>query len=246
MKKIIFSFTIFSAVLFAACDKNPMGALIYPNVSQSTRWAGKWVIYDDVLKTRGSFDFPCYTDYWNTRKSQLDLDYTKDAHNGFKSMYVYWDGSASREQSENPDRSIHYGTPQNIWVGFGFESADPAGGIDIPAGLYNYLNFSVKGVENSAGTIGLAQGVVLTIKDPFDNVVYQSPQGYSFNGWNNFSVPVNLSTGKVKMLISIVLEKLSYGASNGGAILIDDIIYTKLPMYDANGNQIRDADGNDL
>jgi hypothetical protein len=217
MKKLFLLF-IAALPLITGCDRNPVGALIYPNVNESVDWTEEWILYDDILKTRGSFDFPTFTDYWATRKSHLNLDYSKNPHSGSKCIYMQWDGSES-----HPYDSVFAGallSSQNAYVGFSIQSADPQYGIYIPAGTYFKMKFWVKGKLN--------YGVVLEVQGPTGES-WVSEEGEEFNDWKEITINLNSSKSRPIMnLFSVALiNRRAPLASNGGIIYLDDIRYTK-------------------
>jgi hypothetical protein len=217
MKKLILFF-IAVFIFFTGCDKNPVGALVYSNTGLSEGWPSEWVLYDDILKTRGSPSPDTYTDYWNTRKSELSFEYRGERHSGSQSMRIKWDGSASRRY--NPDGSLE--PDAHPWfVGIGIKSADPLGGIFVPANTYTKLKFWVKGSLN--------YGVILKVEIPDAGAIYESSPGETFSDWREIECSIPHLNG-IKYLISISLS-LADGSgnalSNGGEIFIDDIRYVK-------------------
>ncbi|MDR1941948.1 MAG: hypothetical protein LBQ47_06455 [Endomicrobium sp.] len=224
MMKKLFLFFIAVSALITGCDRNPMSSFLYPDVSESVDWTQEWMLYDDTLKTRGSFDFPTFTDYWATRKAELNLEYKKNPHSGSKCMYINWDGSESHPYDPN-NGSLQ--PLQNSYVGFSIPSASPQSGIYIPAGTYFKMKFYVKGK--------LAYGVVLEVKGPQSPTgysygeVYESAEGAEFSDWQEITIDISPAAMlPVGNLFSVALvNKRATLSSNGGTIYLDDIRYTK-------------------
>ncbi len=216
MKKIIL-FIIPVLFTFAGCDSNPIGALIYPDVNNSTTWAKEWVLYDDDVKTRGSFDFPTYTDYWATRPSQLTLEYDKTAHTGRRCILISWDGSPSDAYDGQAFNQVGY-------VGFGLQSANPVAGIDISPGNYRKLKFWAKGSLNS--------GVVLRVETE-GATEYDAGgtpgvwEGVVSNSWQEYEVTLK-QLSAVKDMFRVILKNTNDpNQSNGGTVYIDDVRFTQ-------------------
>ena len=236
MKKILL-LLIIAAAAFSGCERNPAGALIYPDVKNSSSWGNEWVIYGtsndnpmnyDELASLGSWIFPMYTT-WGTDEqpnystdlvnSQLNIDYAEPgvAHRGRLCMRVSWDGSAFL--------AYDTGALQNGYVGFAIQSSNTVNGVDISASGYTTLKFWVKGT--------LASDTKLTVKTgdggPGGAVAIKELMTIP-TSWTEVSVPlVNFTS--VKELFIVVFDNTNTGNPRpdcgGGTVYFDDIRYTK-------------------
>ena len=204
-------------VILSGCEKNPIGALLYNGVNNSTGWPAVWTLYrnGDLMVSKNSYDIRAYTDYWGTRPNQLNLKSLGASHSGTMSIYVAWDGSPSFDFSA--------GIQQTGYVGFWIYTENKTFGIDMTGGGYQYLKFWAKGKLNS--------GVVLRVEtegasstDP--NGAPGVWEGPVSDVWTEYTVQLKQITG-VKDAFRIILRNTTSLQSNGGYAYIDDIRFTQ-------------------
>lgn len=232
MKKLIF--LIIPLFLFVTgCEKNPVGALLYPDVNDSQDWHNDFILYYNGVKTTGPFDPFKFTDWTDVGAGDLNFDYMKKSYKGSQSIKMSWTGGAS---SPKPS-----GAPQNVYVGFGmpaqgfYEAApgEPAyQGYDISQGSYTKMVLYVTG--------SLKQNVQLEIKAAVDigNGMggNEQPAGlllttFPDDGkWHKIEVPFTNTPAltKVKTMMTLTMKLINESQpGNGGEIYIDNIRFVK-------------------
>ena len=226
MKKLIV-FIIPLFLFLTGCEKNPVGALLYSDPNNSTEWADTFIIYDDIMKTRGKFDPWMFTNWVEKGAGTLDFLCTEKVYKGTKSIKMTWDGG---ESTPNPS-----GVPQFVWVGFGmpakgfYESKPPVppfSGYDISAGGYTKIELYVSG--------NLRHNVQLEIKAAID--INENAAGVEFftipndGQWHKLEVPFTnpSSLTKVKGMFAVTMTLINkLQKSNGAEIYIDEIRFVK-------------------
>lgn len=211
-------------VIFAGCEKNPIGALLYNGINQSTGYPDTWVLYRDgnLMASKNSFDFPTFTDYWHApHQGELELAHAGESYTGSKSIYVAWNGDKSYDNND--------GTEQD-YVGFVINSENKEYGIDVSSGAYRYMKFRVKGHLNA--------NVVLRVETQGADRYTMSgaPGAWESNAganivdgtWREYTITlVPSSLVALKDMFVIVLRNTISVQSNGGYVHIDDIRFTK-------------------
>ncbi|MDR2437706.1 MAG: hypothetical protein LBD17_06580 [Endomicrobium sp.] len=227
MKKIG-SFIILSIIFIAGCEKSPVKDLLFPKVNDAKTWNNEWILYGGVdgifgedVRTNDWDPVKPLTDYWEKRRDDWDMNYTKEHHTGITCIMMKWDGSVSN--AYNPAFPAHVN-----YVGFylqsKLESRDPSVvGIDISDGKYNYLKFWVKG--------HLTSGVTFKVTSDACGGEVEAQKYYDLtDSWQLKQIHITTPKGadparKVVNMISFVLEATT--VTNGGEVYIDDVRYTR-------------------
>lgn len=215
MKKLMF-FIIPFVFMISGCTENPVGALIYHDPNESIEWTDTFIIYDDIIRTRGSFDPLMFTNWVEVGAGTLDFDCTDKKHKGTKSIKMTWTGKESAPY-------IPPGPLQTDYVGFGMSSM----GLyhDISEAGYTKMELWIMGeirdnvqleIKVAINTAGQAAAVeYLTSADiPNDKKWHKVTI--------DFTNPDALKA--VEVVFAISMKAISSGVeTNGANIYIDEI-----------------------
>ena len=119
IKKLLFPAICSIFVVFTGCNKTPVNDLVNPTSTNSSGiWSGKWIVYDDELKTNGAVML-------YTEGVSLNFNYSSNPHSGSKCMQFSWTGLPVLTYANLPDHPTDY--MQSGFTGFGLISAPTLG-----------------------------------------------------------------------------------------------------------------------
>lgn len=224
---------VFTAVM--GCEKNPVSRLINPSPENSSgAWSGKWVIYDDELKTGG-------TVMLFNEGAGLDFNCADNPRSGKKCISYSWNGAQVLTYKDPPGHPDDY--LQSDFTGFSLICAQTtpeyaAGARNLALGGYTKITFWARGYLNS--------NVYLRAEaNSEDPVLYQRVSGYTgvWMGtvtpeWQQYTLSVDNSLNKLSTAKDFVKFIFRYDedadpdtantmAGNGGTVFIDDIELSK-------------------
>lgn len=213
------------------CDKHPADRLVDPTSSNITGvWSGKWVLYDDEIKTNGA-QMP-----FNEGATQ-DFRYTDNPRSGKMCIRYSWDGSPVLTFASLPLHPDNY--LQSDFVGFSLICAKTtagyaAGAKDLSAGGFKSITFWARG--------SLHANVYLRVEaNSIDPNVYLRPNGYTgvwmgtvTPGWVQYGLNIDKNVNNLTAATDFVKFILRYdedgdpstantGRGNGGTVFLDDI-----------------------
>ncbi|MCL2485111.1 MAG: hypothetical protein FWF00_05775 [Endomicrobia bacterium] len=230
MKKLLILF-IPLLFVFAGCEKNPIGALLYNGVDQSTGWPSVWTLYrnGNLMVSKNSYDIHTFTDYWSDRKNQLNLVNYGQSRTGNRAIYMEWDGS--------PSFDFKSGVRQTGYVGFWIYTENRSVGItlytnpdavppEVLVPAYNKMKFWVKGKLNYGVVLRVETAGAASTDVSGAPGVWESDPDIVDNVWREYSVDIK-EFMYVKEAFKIILRNTKSLQSNGGYVYIDDIRFTQ-------------------
>ncbi|MDR1474734.1 MAG: hypothetical protein LBS38_03505 [Endomicrobium sp.] len=227
MKKISL-FIILVIVFIAGCEKYPVKDLLFPEVNDAKTWNNEWILYGGVdgifgedVRTNDWDPVKPLTDYWERKRDDWDMNYTKEHHTGRTCIMMKWDGSVSNAYDPAFPDPVNY---IGFYLQSKLESRQPnIVGIDISDGRYRYLEFWVKGY--------LMSGVTFKVTSDACNGEAGAQRYYDLtDSWQRKQIPITTPKGAdsskgVVNIISFVLEAVA--VTNGGKVYIDDVRFTQ-------------------
>ncbi len=203
-----------------SCDKGPRLSRLYdPGTEEiiSSGW-GDWVIYDDMLKTRG--DVNAFTEI-----QDLDFEYKDNPYQGNRCIKFSWDGSDIIDYAD--------GTTQHNFCGFGL--------VVVPdASAYNYDTTKMPGKDLTPGGYTKITFYARGTLSPYTTLRLESPNGtyestppsdawedQVTSSWKKYEFNVSAPLSDVKEFVRIILKYVGSGRGDGGTVYIDDIRYEK-------------------
>jgi len=235
IKRLLFSTICSIFVVFAGCSKTPVKDLVDPTSTNSTGiWSGKWIVYDDEMKTNGAVML-------YTEGVSLNFNYTGNPHSGSKCMQFSWTGLPVLTYASLPDHPTDY--IQSGFTGFGLISAPTVaqyftGTRDLSKGGYTRITFWARG-SLSAYTYLLVEANFAAGTTPTGITHTSTGEGFWIgtvtSNWQQYSLNIdnitnNLAAATDFVKIIMVYDPPSGSNStqgNGGTVYIDDIQLSK-------------------
>src|SRR3989339_423571 len=181
-------------VLLASCENSPTKRLIGPEPYDSSgQWSGKWVVYDDQLRSDGGVMFIGWGEGFSVDFNSIERPYS-----GTKCIKVKWDGS---------DVTTAEGVT-GLFTGFSL----------IVAKDYNYYSTTTKDLTSGAYTTVrfrarkefLSSNTLLRFEGPIGDENSTPPdnawQGTLSDNWQEYSFNISGNISSVHRFVTAVLK----------------------------------------
>jgi hypothetical protein len=200
------AFVLLGAACLAGCDRKPINKLVDPTLNNTTgNWSGRWVIYDDELRTGGGV-----STFTTFNGVDLDFDSRETPYSGSTCIKFFWNGGEVTPYS--PPGSLS----EYTWTGFGLIVAVKTEDYDryskdFSASGFDKLTFRARGSLNN--------GVVLRVEGP--QLGAQTPAGFwegaITDQWQQYTVNLNPQT-TINAYLNIILKYSGAVRGNGDGL----------------------------